>query len=78
MATTAAPTPSALYYALLAAFHIFPIHAPLTLWVFDAPFGKFAKNVWGNVDGNKAWVVMEAVAVSPRELVSVPDPQSAS
>ncbi|TXT07181.1 hypothetical protein VHUM_03351 [Vanrija humicola] len=58
----APPQPSALYHGLLAAFHVFPVHAPLTLWVFDAPFGKFARNVWGNVDGNKAWVVMEAVA----------------
>ncbi|KAL1411571.1 hypothetical protein Q8F55_002535 [Vanrija albida] len=55
-------SPTWLYYALLAGFHVMPLHAPLTLWCFDAPFGKFAKNVWGNVSGNRAWVMMEAVA----------------
>jgi 3-oxo-5-alpha-steroid 4-dehydrogenase 1 len=54
------------FYALLAIWLLFPLHAPLTLWVLDAPFGKFA---WKggvkrlNLPGNLAWVLMEIVAV---------------
>ncbi|GMK53907.1 hypothetical protein CspeluHIS016_0104930 [Cutaneotrichosporon spelunceum] len=62
-----APTPPSdpppgRFYALLLAFHIFPIHAPITLWLLDAPFGKFAIRSILNLPGNAAWAVMELVA----------------
>ncbi|BEI91876.1 uncharacterized protein CcaverHIS019_0406960 [Cutaneotrichosporon cavernicola] len=50
------------FYPLLLAFHIFPIHAPITLWLLDAPFGKFAIPSILNLPGNAAWAAMELVA----------------
>jgi hypothetical protein len=48
----------------LLAWLLFPLHAPLTLLLLDAPFGKFAVDSWGNVGGCVGWVAMEMVAVS--------------
>jgi hypothetical protein len=41
-----------LFYPSLVIYHLFPLHAPLTLWFLDAPFGRFAKKTssW-NVNG---------------------------
>jgi hypothetical protein len=44
-----------LFYPSLVIYHLFPLHAPLTLWFLDAPFGRFAKKTssW-NVNGEGA------------------------
>lgn len=31
------------FYPFLLLFHAFPLHAVLTLFVLDAPFGRFAR-----------------------------------
>jgi 3-oxo-5-alpha-steroid 4-dehydrogenase 1 len=62
MLTPAHPPPGR-FYPLLLAFHIFPLHAPITLWLLDAPFGKFAIPSALNLPGNLAWAAMELVAV---------------
>jgi hypothetical protein len=31
------------FYPFLLIFHAFPLHAVLTLFVLDAPFGRFAR-----------------------------------
>lgn len=68
---SAPPPPPHSFYTLLATFLAFPLHAPLTLLVLDAPFGKFAwDGSWLNVHGNTAWVVMEAVSVSRRRRLA--------
>ncbi|RXK37073.1 hypothetical protein M231_05661 [Tremella mesenterica] len=52
-----------LFYTLLGIYHLLPLHAPLTLFVLDAPFGRFAsKTSRLNVNGNIAWFSMEIVA----------------
>jgi len=61
--------PAVFPYGLLALWLLFPLHAPITLLVLDAPFGRFARTPtnwarWLNIGGRKAWVVMELVAVS--------------
>ncbi|KAK4683650.1 hypothetical protein P7C73_g6586, partial [Tremellales sp. Uapishka_1] len=39
--------PPSTYYVALVLFHLFPLHAPLTLYVLDAPFGRFSKATSG-------------------------------
>ena len=34
-------TPPPLFIPLILLYHLLPFHAPLTLWVLDAPFGRF-------------------------------------
>lgn len=63
-----------LYYSLLKLYHLFPLHAPITLMLMDAPWGRFAyseqnkgkkgyeKSIW-DLDGNIAWACMEIVSV---------------
>ena len=34
--------PPPTFYPFLAVYHILPLHMPLTLFVLDAPFGRFA------------------------------------
>ncbi|KAK6909959.1 hypothetical protein I203_103985 [Kwoniella mangroviensis CBS 8507] len=54
--------PSAFFPTLLT-FHVFPFHAPITLYVLDAPFGRFASKTSNlNVNGNIAWAVAELVS----------------
>lgn len=50
-------------YPLLVIFHLFPLHAPITLWFMDAPFGKFSWNSVLNLPAGIAWAVMECVSV---------------
>ncbi|GFZ43825.1 hypothetical protein JCM24511_01545, partial [Saitozyma sp. JCM 24511] len=51
------------FYPFLLLFHAFPLHAVLTLFVLDAPFGRFARvGSRLNLNGNLAWFVMESVA----------------
>lgn len=52
-------------YPLLVIFHLFPLHAPITLWLMDAPFGKFSWDSVLNLPAGIAWAVMECVSVSP-------------
>lgn len=52
-------------YPLLVIFHLFPVHAPITLWLMDAPFGKFSWDSVLNLPAGMAWAVMECVSVSP-------------
>jgi hypothetical protein len=33
--------PPPLFYPALYLFNLFPLHAPLTLWGLDAPYGRF-------------------------------------
>ncbi|WVR06941.1 hypothetical protein IAU60_003977 [Kwoniella sp. DSM 27419] len=55
--------PPPAFFPALLTFHTFPLHAPLTLFVLDAPFGRFAnKTSKLNVNGNVAWAAMELVA----------------
>ncbi|OCF38388.1 3-oxo-5-alpha-steroid 4-dehydrogenase 1 [Kwoniella heveanensis CBS 569] len=57
------------FFPSLFIFHIFPLHAPLTLYILDAPFGRFADKTSGwNVNGNFAWAAMELV--SPITFIS--------
>lgn len=51
-------------YPLLVIFHLFPLHAPITLWLMDAPFGKFSWDSVLNLPAGIAWAVMECVSVS--------------
>lgn len=62
-----ATPPPRTFYPLLLLFHLFPLHAPVTLWILDAPFGRFAIPSRLNLDGNWAWAGMELVAVSEHE-----------
>lgn len=62
MSTVFHPPPP--FFPLLAVWLLFPLHAPLTLLVLDAPFGRFAWKSRLNLPGNLAWAVMEIVAVS--------------
>ncbi|KAL7421628.1 hypothetical protein Q5752_003397 [Cryptotrichosporon argae] len=55
-------SPPPRFYAALGLYHLFPLHAPLTLWVVDAPFGRFSQGGRWHVDGNLAWAAMELVA----------------
>lgn len=69
-----------LFYSLLKLYHLFPIHAPITLILMDAPWGRFAysevkgkeykKSIW-DLDGNWAWCFMEIWSVSFRSLGAV-------
>lgn len=63
-----------LFGPLAKLYHYFPLHAPLTVWFINGPFGKFAGGAdrsqgskgWSNwlwVDGNWGWAVMELVSV---------------
>lgn len=52
------------FFPLLAAWLLFPLHAPITLLLLDAPFGRFAWKSAANVGARLGWVVMEIVAVS--------------
>ncbi|EJT50041.1 3-oxo-5-alpha-steroid 4-dehydrogenase [Trichosporon asahii var. asahii CBS 2479] len=49
-------------YPLLVIFHLFPLHAPITLWLMDAPFGKFSWDSVLNLPAGIAWAVMECVS----------------
>ncbi|WWD17186.1 hypothetical protein CI109_101624 [Kwoniella shandongensis] len=51
------------FFPTLITFHLFPLHAPFTLYLVDAPFGRFSINSskW-NLPGNIAWAGMELVA----------------
>ncbi|WVF71272.1 hypothetical protein IAT40_006075 [Kwoniella sp. CBS 6097] len=63
------PTPPTAFFPSLLIFHLFPLHAPLTLYILDAPFGRFANKTSGwNVNGNIAWAAMEIV--SPITFIS--------
>ncbi|KAK8864507.1 hypothetical protein IAR55_001757 [Kwoniella newhampshirensis] len=55
--------PPAAFFPSLITYHLFPLHAPLTLYVVDAPFGRFSRltSKW-NLPGNAAWAGMELVA----------------
>ncbi|WVQ99596.1 hypothetical protein IAU59_006732 [Kwoniella sp. CBS 9459] len=56
-------TPPTAFFPSLLVFHLFPFHAPFTLYILDAPFGRFADKTLGwNVDGNIAWAAMELVS----------------
>ena len=71
------PRPTWTFYPTLLLFHVFPFHSPVTLFIIDAPFGRFASQTsrWNlngtdtsrnaaDVLGNLAWFSMEIVAVS--------------
>ena len=82
--TLAKPTPPGIFTPAILLYHLLPLHAPLTLFVLDAPFGRFNQsksifNVNGessnptpddvDVTGNIAWFAMEIVAVCiPHDL----------
>ncbi|WVQ80793.1 hypothetical protein IAT38_002898 [Cryptococcus sp. DSM 104549] len=55
--------PPPAFFPALIGFHLFPLHAPITLLALDAPFGKFSSvaSKW-NVPGNLAWCLMELVS----------------
>jgi hypothetical protein len=42
MRTFVTPAPSPRFYTLLAVYHLFPLHMPLTTYLLDAPFGRFS------------------------------------
>ncbi len=52
LSSTASEHPG-VFYTVLLAFHLFPLHAPLTTFgLIDAPFGRFSqKDSRWNVDG---------------------------
>lgn len=60
---------SPMFFPLLFVFHLFPLHVPLTLFVLDAPFGKFSRKSVFNLPGNAAWAAMELVAVSREQCL---------
>lgn len=64
MKAAAVASTNALFYPLLWVFHLFPLHAPITMWLLDAPFGRFSVASAFNLPGNVAWAAMELVAVS--------------
>ncbi|WWC62087.1 uncharacterized protein I303_104677 [Kwoniella dejecticola CBS 10117] len=55
--------PPTSFFPTLLTFHIFPLHAPITLWHLDAPFGRFSSKTSNlNVNGNIAWAAAELVS----------------
>ncbi|CAK9781213.1 hypothetical protein CC85DRAFT_289447 [Cutaneotrichosporon oleaginosum] len=54
--------PPGRFYSLLLAYHVFPLHAPITLWLLDAPFGRFSIPSVLNLPGNISWAAMELAA----------------
>ncbi|KAL7413510.1 hypothetical protein BDY24DRAFT_388779 [Mrakia frigida] len=53
------------YKTVLSSFHLFPLHAPITLFGLNAPHGKFAlENSRLNLNGKLAWFSMEIVSPS--------------
>ncbi len=62
-----------LFYTVLKFYHLFPLHSPATLFLLDAPWGRFAypeqrnregEGAVADLDGNWAWAAMEVVSVS--------------
>ncbi|KAK1924319.1 hypothetical protein DB88DRAFT_278549 [Papiliotrema laurentii] len=54
-----------LFTPALELYHLLPLHMPLTLFLLDAPFGRFApKGKKWVVNGNISWFCMEIVAPS--------------
>ncbi|WVN88418.1 uncharacterized protein L203_103627 [Cryptococcus depauperatus CBS 7841] len=55
--------PPSHFFPALLTFHLFPLHAPITLFGLDAPFGRFSDhNSRLNINGNLAWSLMELVS----------------
>ena len=46
-------SPPPKFFSFLSLYHILPIHFPLTLWVFDAPFGRFGRP---DGEGSRWWI----------------------
>ena len=47
--------PPPLFYPALYLFNLFPLHAPLTLWGMDAPYGRFGQG------GEGSWLYMNGM-----------------
>ncbi|WRT66487.1 uncharacterized protein IL334_003446 [Kwoniella shivajii] len=55
--------PPPTFFSTLITFHLFPLHAPITLYGLNAPFGRFAsKTSRFNLNGNIAWAAAELVS----------------
>lgn len=50
------------YASVLAALHLFPLHAPITLFLLPAPHGKHSSPSVFNLPGKFAWSTMELVS----------------
>ncbi|WWC89212.1 uncharacterized protein L201_004130 [Kwoniella dendrophila CBS 6074] len=55
--------PPPAFFPTLLTFHLFPFHAPITYFGFDAPFGRFSSKTSNlNINGNVAWAIAELVS----------------